>query len=410
MQEEKLTDTASRLLVINLIFMEGMLNRSYMPENEVNFSRGLEGVIASQTKIGYIDGLKGHLVYRGYEINSLVENSTYEETAYLLLHGRLPTRSELDDFTSKLKERSSINKETYDVIRRIAGLSHTMSSLRTAVSYIGTHSKLGDKTDYESQEEMGISIIAKMPTIVAAIKRAVNNEDFIEPDPSLSYTENFLYQSFGERKSKEVTRILDSMLLLHADHGMNASTFASMVVISTLSDMYSAITAGISALKGPLHGGANERALKMIMSIGSPEKVPEAIGRMLESKEKIMGFGHRVYKVYDPRAKIVKTYADQLTKGTPLRKVYETAIKIEDYMIERLGSKGIFPNVDFYSGIAYKAIGFEPELFTPIFAVSRITGWVARDLEYLTNNRIFRPRSEYIGESEIKSYIPIERR
>ncbi len=374
------------------------------------FSKGLEGVVASQTKIGYVDGEKGHLVYRNYEINTLVDNSNYEETAYLLLKGKLPNRKEYEEFVHQLRSRMTIDDEIYEVIKKIGSGCHSMSSLRTAISYAGSKSDIGDKESYESQEAMGIDIIAKMPTLVSAIYRARQGLDFIKPDPKLSYTANFLYQSFGKKPSDEHLKILDSALLLHADHGMNASTFTSMIVISTLSDMYSAVTAATASLKGPLHGGANERALEMIKKVGTPDKVPEVIGHMLESKEKIMGFGHRVYKVYDPRAKIIKKYADSLTRGTDMRSTYETAERIEEYMIDRLGSKGIFPNVDFYSGIVYSALGYEPDIFTPIFAVSRVTGWVARALEYLSDNRIFRPKAQFVGDRTLADYVPLEMR
>lgn len=380
--------------------------------NEVStnqqFSKGLEGVIASQTKLGYVDGEKGHLVYRNFEINTLVENSNYEETAYLLLYGKLPNKKEYEAFIKKLRERMFIDDDVYSIIRNMGNKCHSMSALRTAFSYVGSRSDLGDFENYENQEAMGIDIIAKMPAIVSAIFRARHNQEFVRPDPNLSYTANFLYQSFGKKPTDEHLKILDSALLLHADHGMNASTFTSMVVISTLSDMYSAVTAAISSLKGPLHGGANERALEMIRRVGSPEKVPEVVGKMLENKEKIMGFGHRVYKVYDPRAKIIKQYADNLTEGKESRNTYETAARIEEYMIERLGNKGIFPNVDFYSGIVYNALGFDPDIFTPIFALSRVTGWVARSLEYLSDNRIFRPKAQFIGDRIIQDYVPME--
>lgn len=374
------------------------------------FSKGLEGVIASQTRLGYVDGLKGHLVYRNYEINTLVQNSNYEETTYLLLYGKLPNKSEYQEFRKKLTERMYINDELYEIIRKMGSGCHAMSALRTAVSYVGSSSHQGDSEDLKSQTEMGIDIIAKFPAIVSAIYRARKGLDFIKPDPELSYAGNFMYGSFGKKPSEEHLRILDSMLLLHADHGMNASTFTSMVVISTLSDIYSAVTSAVSALKGPLHGGANERALEMIVEVGSPENAAEAISGKLERREKIMGFGHRVYKVYDPRARISKDYADRLTEGTPLRNLYETAAAIEDYMIDKLGSKGIFPNVDFYSGIVYKSLGFDPEIFTPIFSLSRIAGWVARDLEYLADNRLFRPKAEFIGDKTLKEYEPIELR
>ncbi len=379
-------------------------------ETTVQFSRGLEGVIAAETKIGFVDGTEGRLVYRGFDISTLVEQSNFEEVSYLLLYGELPNRGQYNDFVSRLRKLKHLEKEEYDMIRKVAGQAHPMSALRTIISYIGSKDKRTLEPDVTTQEMLGVEIIAKIPTIVAAINRVHEGQEIIEPDDNLSYASDFFYQALGRKPSTVEAKMLDAALILHADHGMNASTFSSMLTISTLSDMYSAITSAISALKGPLHGGANERALALIQRVGSPENAEKVIGNMVEHKEKIMGFGHRVYKVYDPRAKILKQFAEKVTTAHGKQELFQAANKIEEVMISKLGSKGIFPNVDFYSGLLYYSIGFDPEIFTPIFAVSRASGWVSRSLEYVRDNRLFRPKAVYVGEKGPKRYIPINER
>ncbi|HLH85804.1 MAG TPA: citrate/2-methylcitrate synthase [Thermoplasmataceae archaeon] len=376
----------------------------------VAFSRGLEGVVAAETKIGYVDGQEGRLVYRGFNIETLVENSNYEEVAYLLLYGNLPTQKQLDEFVSRLRDLRPIDPQLYEIIKKIAPSTHPMNTLRTAVSYLGSLDPMSTEPNVEQQEEIGINLIAKMPTIVGAIARAHSKLKFVDPDPTLPYASDFFEQSLGRKPSKEEAKMLDAALILHADHGMNASTFAAMLTISTLSDMYSAVTSAVAALKGPLHGGANERALALIQKIGTPDRAEEVISDMIERKEKIMGFGHRVYKVYDPRAKILKKYAEAVTRQNKTENLFKTANRIEEVMISKLGTKGIFPNVDFYSGMLYYSIGFKPDMFTPIFAVGRITGWVARALEYVRDNRLFRPKAQYIGDKGPREYVPISQR
>ncbi len=377
---------------------------------ETQFSRGLEGVIAAETKIGYVDGLNGKLVYRGYDINSLAEQSNYEEVSYLLLKGHLPTKEEYDEYVSRLKKSMDLTKDEYDLISQVSKVAHPMSALRTMVSYIGGQDTGSVEPDIPKQEQISVNLIAKMPTIIAAINRAREGREFIKPDPDLSYSSNFFNMSIGRKPDTVEAKMLDTALMIHADHGMNASTFAAMLTISTLSDMYSAVTSAIGTLKGPLHGGANERALALIRKVGTPENADKIIGDMITNKEKIMGFGHRVYKVYDPRAKILKEYAKYVAEKNNKPELFHTAEKIEEVMINRLGSKGIFPNVDFYSGMIYYSMGFEPEMFTPIFALGRISGWVSRALEYLSENRLFRPKARYIGESDLKKYVPIHER
>lgn len=377
---------------------------------ETQFSRGLEGVIAAETKIGYVDGLNGKLVYRGYEITTLTENSNYEEVSYLLLKGKLPNRKEYDEYVSKLKELMPLEQDEYDLISDVSSKSHPMSALRTIVSFIGGKDAGSVEPDISKQEDISIRLIAKMPSIVGAINRISQGKEIIKPDPDFSYSSNFFHMALGRKPDTIEAKMLDTALILHADHGMNASTFSAMLTISTLSDMYSAVTSAISTLKGPLHGGANERALALIRKVGKPENADKIIGKMIENKEKIMGFGHRVYKVYDPRAKILKEYAKYVAEKNNSQELFETAQRIEEVMIEKLGNKGIFPNVDFFSGMIYFSMGFQPEIFTPIFALGRTSGWVARALEYLSENRLFRPKAKYVGETELKRYVPINER
>lgn len=377
--------------------------------NESDLRKGLEGVIAAETKIGYVNGTEGKLFYGGYEIQTLAEQSNYEEVSYLLLHGKLPDRSEYEKYCKALKEKATISKNVEKIIEEMAGKVHPMSILRTAVSYLSVEDKRESESALDAQKEMGESLIAKMPTIVAAIQRADQGKDIIKPDPDLNYATNFYHMALGKNPDPIESKIMDTALIVHADHGMNASTFSAMVTISTMADMYSAITSAISTLKGPLHGGANERALKMLQSMGSPENVEKKLSEMHENGERVMGFGHRVYKVYDPRAKILKKFAEYFGDRRK-DKLFATAMKTEELMINKYGERGIFPNVDFYSGIIYDSLGFSTDLFTPIFAVARISGWVARSLEYASNNRLFRPKANYIGDRGPLKYVAIQDR
>ena len=377
--------------------------------NNPEVHRGLEGVIAASTNIGYVDGQAGMLSYRGYDIKTLTEQSNYEEVSFLLLYGHLPTEDEYRKYVINLRELSELNADLYELIKKIGTKTHPMATLRTAVSYMASSDNREVSETLQDQEGMALNLIAKMPAIVGAIHRVYSGKDIILPDRELGYAANFFYMSIGTRPDPMESKIMDTALILHADHGMNASTFSSLVTISTLADMYSAITSALGTLKGSLHGGANERALKMIQSIGSPEDAEDKLKEMMGRKEKIMGFGHRVYKVYDPRAKILKQYADYITQKND-RNLYLTANKIEELMINKLGSKGIFPNVDFYSGMVYNALGFKTEIFTPIFAVGRISGWVARSLEYAADNKLFRPKALYTGERGPLKYVPIHER
>ncbi len=410
---------------------------------------GLEGAIACESKVGYVNGSKGWLIYRGYDIFDLAAYSTYEEVSYLLLHGKLPTKQELKDYKAVLKNFSYLPLTLRQMLSLSVEKWNTMAALRVGTSIlrqivtyrdkemdtkfvkhldvIGTDEDsipmetqpMGEKRaiyEFTVSEERLIKenvvldastglracyrLIAGLPTIVAAISRLREGRLPIEPDPDLSFVGNFLYMMKGEKPTPVEERIMDIALILHADHGMNASTFASMVVASTLSDIYFSIESGISALNGPLHGGANERVLYTLEEIKSPDRVEEWFKKAQKEKRKIMGFGHRVYKAYDPRARILGPLAKFLCKdNNDVKELFKVAQKLEEVVVSTLGAKKkIFPNVDFYSGLVYRAMGIKPEMFTPIFAVSRVSGWTARIIEYLKHNRIFRPRAIYTGD------------
>jgi len=374
--------------------------------------RGLDGAIACATAIGYVNGTKGWLIYRGYNCFDLAERSNFEETSYLLLFGRLPSKRELEEFNRKLISYRAIPGEVVEALRRLPMAdSHPMAALRTAVSILGMLDGNAEQTAMEDETEVSLKLVAQMATCAAAVARLRKGQEPVEPDPTLSHAGNFLYMVMGQKPDPLVERIMDISLILHADHGMNASTFASMVINSSLSDMYSSIVGGLASLKGPLHGGANEQVLYDLEEIGGAKNVKKWFAEARSAKRRVMGFGHRVYKAYDPRARVLRPLADMMTKGdSKYRQMYETAAELERIVCAELGrQKNIFPNVDFYSGLVYRAMGIETAMFTPIFAVSRISGWCARVLEYLEENRIFRPRAIYTGPVKTE-YVPIEDR
>lgn len=378
------------------------------PSKEFQFSRGLEGVTACISALSRIDGEEGFLIYRGIPIELMAENSTFEETTFFLLYGKLPKKSELDEFDEKLKKYRVLTDNENNWINNFPKNAHPMDALKTSVSLMGMADPGGWKESAEENREIGVKIIAKLPSFVAAFDRARNNKEIVKAHNELPHAANFLYMLHGEEPDENNARVLDVALILHADHGLNASTFATMVTSSTLSDLYSSIITGIGTLKGPLHGGANERVVAMLEEIGSSEAVEEFMNKALAEKRKIMGFGHRVYKAYDPRAKILKQYAQNLS-GKEESVLVQTAIKVEEVMMRELSKKGIFPNVDFYSGFAYKHLGIPTDLFTPIFAMSRVSGWVGHVIEYRQANRIFRPRAIYNGPVDVE-FTPIEER
>jgi len=379
---------------------------------ECQVGRGLEGAIVTDTKVGYVNGAKGWLVYRGFDCFDLAEHSTFEETTYLLFEGKLPNRSELQEFSDRLKSSREVPGAVYDHLRRLPiTQTHPMSALRTAVSILGNLDPDADDVSVAKEKEVSIQLVAQFATLVAAIARLRRGESILAPRNDLGHAENLLYMMTGNEPDATLARVMDIMLILHADHGMNASTFSTMVVNSSLSDMYGSVVAGIASLKGPLHGGANEKVLYDLEEIGDVSNVQSWFTRARETKRKINGFGHRVYKAYDPRARILGPIAQMITDRNPeTRRLYEVANQLEKLVSSELGTeKKIFPNVDFYSGLVYSAMGIETAMFTPIFALARVPGWTARTLEYLADNRIFRPRAVYTGPSS-RDYVPIDQR
>ena len=382
-----------------------------MGKDSKEYSKGLEGVIIGESKKSFIDGERGYLSYVGIPIEELARNSTYEEVCFLLLHDRLPTEKELDDFKKELYIYREIPDEVYYVIEDVTRYGvHPMTTLRIAVDMLSAYDEETELDTENANYRKAIKLIAKIPTITASIGRARMGDELIRPMEELSMAANWLFMYRGEVPSEEEERIFDIILILHAEHEINASTFSARVVISSLTDIYSAVSAAIGSLKGPLHGGANERVMRMLREIKIPENAEKYILNKLRKKEKIPGFGHRVYKNYDPRAAILKEIAEKLAeKREDVKNWLDIGKKVEGIMMEKMKDKKIYPNVDFYSGVVMSAIGIETDMFTPIFATGRIAGWTAHILEQLKDNRIFRPRVIYIGPKEQK-YIPIEQR
>ncbi len=382
-----------------------------MAEQE-SINLGLEGVYFAESMICKVDGIEGKLYYRGYPIEVLAEHSNFEEVSYLLLYGKLPTKTELKSFSFLLSSNRDIEPQVLEYIKTVAGKSHAMHVLRTAISMEASLDKQADEATPEANLLKSTKLIAKTGSIVAAIGRLSIGAKYVEPDKSLGHAENFLHMLQGEKPDPEKAKMLDLMMVLHAEHSSNASTFSTIVTGATLSDLYSAAVSGIGTLKGPLHGGADERALKMLYDIGKPENTESYINSILSSKERVMGFGHRVYKTYDPRAKIIKKYLMKLQSDSTeeVQNLSGIALAAEKIMVDRLGkSHNIWPNVDFFSGPVYRHIGIPIEIFTPLFAVSRMPGWCAHMLEYWGNNRLIRPLDYYKGPLDLK-YVPIEQR
>ena len=367
-------------------------------------SKGLEGVTATTSAISSIIG--STLTYRGIDIDELAEHSTFEEVAYLLWYGELPTQIQLDQFKRELISNREVSSETIDFIRRFPRDANSMVSLRTSVSALAFADPLAADMSAEANHQKAVALLAQFPVLVAAIHRMRCGAEPVSPDPSLGEAANFLYMLNGDQPSDSRARVMDIALILHADHELNASTFAARVAASTLSDMHSAIVAAICTLKGPLHGGANEAVMKTLESIGSVDAVPAYLRGALERKDKIMGFGHRVYKEGDPRARWLKRLSSQLADETGDRKWYEMSELMEQ---EMKADKGLLPNVDFYSASVYTYMGVPRDLFTPIFAVSRASGWIAHVLEQYENNRLIRPRAEYVGPAA-RGYVPMSER
>ncbi|WP_096202711.1 citrate synthase [Bacillus sp. FJAT-45350] len=368
-------------------------------------TKGLEGIVATTSSVSSI--IDSVLTYQGYNIDDLADNASFEEVIFLLWNGRLPKQDELTELTKQLAVNSEVPKEIFEQMKSYPNDKvHPMAALRTAVSSLALYDENADELNEEENKSKAIRLQAKMPTIVAGFSRIREGKEPVAPRSDLGVAANFLYMLNGEEPDEISVNAIDKALVLHADHELNASTFTARVCVATLSDMYSGITAAIGALKGPLHGGANEAVMAMLMDIGDVDNVDSYIRRALDNKVKIMGFGHRVYKDGDPRAKHLREMSKQLTTITGEPKWYDMSIKIDEMVS---GEKGLLPNVDFYSASVYHSLGIKHDLFTPIFAVSRTSGWLAHILEQYSNNRLIRPRAEYVGPDK-QVYVPIEQR
>lgn len=370
---------------------------------------GLEGIPAAHSSISFIDPLKAILEYRGIRIEELAKQSSFEETTFLLVKGRLPNEGELKAFSERLGSARKIPSGLKEVITSFPRGGHPMNALQTGVAALAMYEEPVDLSKAEVREEKAIEIIGKVPTIVAAFNRARNGEDVLDPDASLSHATDFLRMLTGEVPDELSAHVMDVALLLHCDHTMNASTFTARVASSTQADPYAVVASAVGSLSGPLHGGANERVLTMLDRIGSKEMVRPKVTEMIEKREKIMGLGHRVYKTKDPRAKILQELANELFAKKGRSEMYDIAVEVENVATEKLGERGIYPNVDFYSGIVYNKLGIPTDIFTPIFAIARVTGWLSHWLEQMVQNRIFRPTQIYDGEHNVP-YVPISER
>ena len=369
--------------------------------------KGLEGVVAANSAICYIDGDAGVLAYRGIDIHELAEKSTFEETCYLLWFGRLPKRAELDDLNRKLAAERKIDPAIYEVMERLPKTVTPMEVLRTAVSALSFYDKEAEAVDHDSNVRKSIRLTSQIAVIVAGFDRIRKGKKVTAPDPSLSHAANFLLMLNGEKPTPTAEKALDVALILHADHEFNASTFAARVTAATLSDMHSSITSAIGALKGPLHGGANEAVMRMLFDIDKKGEDPvQYVKNMLANHKKISGFGHRVYHTEDPRATHLRQMSRDLGRSAN-PKWYDMSAKIEQYI---KNDKHLNANVDFYSASTYTTLGIDVDLFTPFFAVSRISGWTAHVIEQHDDNRLIRPRAEYVGPAYPIRYVAIEQR
>lgn len=376
-----------------------------MPE----FSKGLEGVVAAETEMSFIDGQQGVLEYVGIAIGDLASSSTFEETVYLLWNKKLPTQAELDAFTKDLRANYDPPAGVLEMVKGMPKDAQPMHVLRTLVSSLALFDDSPNANDVPSAREKSLKILAATPAIVAAFDRHRRGEEFVPADKSLGFSENFMYMLNGEKPTAAMARAFDICMITHADHGLNNSTFTARVVISTLSDLYSAMSAAIGSLRGPLHGGANEGVMVMLNELKSTDEAEAYVMNKLKNKDRIMGFGHRVYKAKDPRASELQTLAKQLAEDTGNMDLYEKSHAIEEVMEREVAKKGIYPNVDFYSATTYHCIGLKLDLFTPMFALSRLAGWAGHVIEQLEDNRLYRPTTNYVGPHKV-AYTPIGQR
>ncbi|WP_231186234.1 citrate synthase [Haladaptatus sp. DYF46] len=372
--------------------------------------KGLEGVVVAESALSHIDGDEGKLIYRGYTIEDLARGASYEEVLYLLWHGELPNRDELDSFSESMSEEREVDDGVMNTVRELAESdSEPMGALRTAVSMLATYDPDDDSdpADREANLRKGRRITAKIPTILAAFTRIRNGDEPVEPRTDLGHAANFLYMLNDEEPDDVLADVFDQALVLHADHGLNASTFSAMVTSSTLADLHSAVTSAIGTLSGSLHGGANANVMRMLKEVDDSDRDPvDWVDTALDEGRRVAGFGHRVYNVKDPRAKILSEQSEELGEAAGDTKWYEMSVAIEEYMKEE---KGLAPNVDFYSASTYYQMGIPIDIYTPIFALSRAGGWIAHVLEQYEDNRLIRPRAKYVGDEDVE-FVPIDER
>lgn len=362
-------------------------------------SKGLEGVIAAETAISEVDGDAGRLIYGGYLIEDLAQHASFEETCHLLWYGEIPTRDQLDLLRDRFRSAGPIPAQIADLLRSLPHGTHPMAALRTAVSALSAHDPDGEDNSPAANDRKAVRLTAQVITVTAAIERLRRGYDVVPPDPELSLAANLLYMMSGEVPEPLAERIIDASLTLHAEHGMNASTFAARVTAGTLSDMHSAITSAIGTLKGPLHGGANEQVMRMLLEIGQPERAEHYVREALQRGQKIMGFGHRVYRTLDPRAPLLRALAEQLERARGDSPWLRISTIIQQVMAEEMSRRGkkVYPNVDFFSASVYFTLGIPLDLFTALFACARTAGWTAHVMEQLKDNRLIRPGSHYVG-------------
>ncbi len=370
------------------------------------YSPGLEGIIAGTTTISHVNPERNSLMYRGYDIKDLVQNSTFEEVAYLMIRGHLPNQGEYDAFCSQLKQERSIPQTIIETFKTLPAKSNPMDMLKVGVALLALSDPDKDDDSHEANVRKAIRLVAKFPALITYSYRISRGQEIVQPDASLGHGENFLYMLLGKKPDSYISHVFDSSLICYVDHGFNASTFAARVTVSTLSDIYSGTLSAIGALKGPLHGGANEEAMKMLLEVGSPENAEAWVLDALATKKKIMGFGHREYKTGDPRAAILTEMGAEISEKLGDARWYKTASVVEATMNRE---KQILPNVDFPTSYIYYLMGLPIEIYTPIFALARIAGWTSHMIEQLDNNRLIRPKALYEGPQHVE-YVARDRR
>jgi citrate synthase len=378
---------------------------------EATYAKGLEGVVAAESEICRIDGELGKLYYLGYSIEDLAHHSDFEETTYLLLYGRLPSREEKEGFSKRMRAGRDLAPEILDMVRAFPKDAHPMELLQSVISYLSGYVQHRIQHSATCNCRDTLHQVAQLASVVAAWQRYRTGKEYVPPRQDLSHGANFLYMMRGEEPDEYEGRVMDTCFVLHAEHGFNASTFTARVVASTMSTCYSSISAAIGSLYGSLHGGANEKAMAMVEAIGSKDNAAEWVNRALDNKQKVMGMGHRVYKAKDPRSIIMEEFLVELSKRKNDTRNYDILKQVEKTFRERMEEKGkpIYPNVDFFSGAVYDLLGIPKILFTPIFAVSRVAGWLAHILEQRSDNRLYRPKSLYVG-TEPREWVPLEKR